>query len=418
MELTAEQSDLLRGAQGPFLSNCMKLLVGLGRAMNARRLVPVDQVMVSGLGVPGHLLDLAPRGVVGDSMRDLKVLMEELARHKVKCPTICHAAQIDMDNPALSATDQARVGFQRDLLELAQAAGIQMLWSCVPYLLGAIPTRGQVCAYTEMSAVLYVNSVVGARSTKHGSESAVAAAVLGLVPEFGVLLDQCRRAELLIRVEVPLATPTDWGVLGYFVGAQSGRRIPCFVGAPVPRIEDLKQLCGGMSTTGATPMFHVVGTTPEASTLEAAFGDGPQPEPVVFGPLELSEVYRRLRTHTADVVDFVFVGSPHASLQEVLEVAQGLGGQRVAPGVHFVVATSYGIKAYAERLGYVRAIEQAGGHIMVDSCPVMASYPRRRRMVTDSPKQAHYSRQILGNEVILTDTAGCIEAAVSGRWGR
>jgi predicted aconitase len=281
---------------------------------------------------------------------------------------------------------------------------------------GNVPLKGEVCAWTESSAVVYANSILGARTTRHGTESAIAAALLGVVPEFGVLLDSNRRATLQVDVEAPLGSPTDWGALGYFTGKQAGLEVPVFTGTPQPTQDDAKQLCAALATGGGVTMCHVAGVTPEAPTLEAALGGRPPKRRVAFGEDELRETYARLRNPTGDQIDSVILGCPHASLGEVAQIAARLEGKRLADGVKLWVCMAYPIRAMAERLGFARAISDAGGYLFCDTCPTNSMRVRAKRIVTAGFKQAHYARGMIGAEVIVDHLDGCIRAALTGRW--
>ena len=170
-----------------------------------------------------------------------------------------------------------------------------MTYTCAPYLVGNVPVKGEICAWTESSAVVYANSILGARTTRHGTESAIAAAAAGFVPEFGVLLDENRRATLQVDVtDDQLAqSPTDWGALGYFTGKAAGLEVPVFNGTPPPtRQEDAKQLCAALASGGGVTMCHVAGVTPEAATLEQALRWAQAKQQVVFGDQQRDEMLR------------------------------------------------------------------------------------------------------------------------------
>ena len=276
--------------------------------------------------------------------------------------------------------------------------------------------KGQICAWTESHAVIYINSILGARSTRHGNESAIAAAVTGWVPEFGVLRTENRRARLLVEVKAELANDTDWGCLGFFAGRVGGLRIPAFMGLRPPRLEAARQLCAALATSGGAPMFHIVGVTPEAPTLEAALQKRQPDETVAFGRRELADVYDTLRTDTGPEIDLVYFGCPHATLQEVVEIAMALRGKTIHTDARLLVSMSYGTEMQGRRLGFVQEIEQAGGSIMTDTCPTNALWPYPRRMATTAVKTCFYAQNLLGCEVVLASLPDCIRVAETGRW--
>lgn len=412
--LTDQQRQILDGKKGTFLQRYMEWMYKWGTAMGARRMIPVENVLTGGLSAPGHMMAGASRNAV-EKQREW---MKALCRHRVKCTTFAHIAALDLESPTYIGTEPEDISFQQELIELGRQAGIHMTWTCTPYLVGNVPTKGQICAWTESHAVVYINSFLGARSTRHGGDSAIAAAVLGFVPEFGVLLDENRRAELLINVSTELETDTDWGLLGYYVGKIAGLRSPAFKNVAPPRLESAKQLCAGLATSGGVTMCHIIGVTPEAPNEETVFPMGQPREVYTVGRSELEETRDCLQNAKSDDIDFVYMGCPHATLQEIGEAARLLEGRRISENVSLVITMPYAIKAYAERLGYAEIIRRAGGHLMTDTCPCSAVFPKKRRMITNSVKHAHYSRAILGNEVILANSDDCIASAIAGRWVR
>lgn len=411
MQLTDEQQRILTGSEGPFAAKCMSWLVEWGDAMGARRLVPVANTHAL-VTVPGNLIHGASEKALAASMD----LLRSACRHRVRCLSTTHITFAHQDQYEEIELPAEQVAAQQEVLAMARDAGFLMTYTCAPYLVGNVPLKGEICAWTESSAVVYANSILAARTTRHGTESAIAAAVLGVVPEFGVLLDENRRASLQVDVTAGLGTPTDWGALGYFTGRQAGLEVPVFVGAGRPSQEDAKQLCAALAAGGGVTMCHIAGVTPEAPTLEAALGGRPPTRRVGFGKEELRQTYALLRTHTAAEIDTVILGCPHASLQEIAQIAAYLEGKRLAEGVKLWVCMAHANKAAAERLGYAAAILQAGGYLFCDSCPTNSMRVKAKRIVTAGFKQAHYARGMIGAEVIVDSLQGCLEAALTGRW--
>jgi len=413
MQLTPEQQAVLEGSQGEFLARLMQWLVAWGEAMGARRMIRVENTHV--------LLPVPNRVAAGASPETIRQYVEELrefCRYRVApgCLATVHTAFVTLDELSDPANDPEQVRLQRELAELATAAGFLPTFTCAPYLVGNVPLKGEICAWTESSAVVYANSILGARTTRHGTESALAASLLGWVPEFGVLLEENRRGTLLVDVTVPLKDSTDWGALGYFAGKAAGLGIPVFRGVRRPTQDEAKQLCAALATSGGVSMCHIVGVTPEAPTLEAAFQGPPPPTAdLVFGPGELRAMYRSLRNATGDEIDSVILGCPHASIREIGEIALLLNGRRIASGVRLWVNAARATKASADFMGFTQVIETAGGRILCDTCPTNIRIPARR-VVTNGFKQAHYVRGMTGAEVIVASTEACIRAAIAGRW--
>ena len=412
MQLTLEENAILDGARGPYLATCMRWLVEWGDAMGARRLIPVENTHAL-LPVP----NLMARGASRETVERYVDGLREACRHATArgCYCTVHATFVTLDNVEIPENDPEQVRLQREIADMAAAAGFIPTFTCAPHLVGNVPLKGEICAWTESSAVVYANSILGARTTRHGNESAIAASLLGVVPEFGVLLDENRKGTLRIEVTATLESPTDWGALGYFAGKAAGLGIPVFHGAPKPSQDDAKQLCAALATSGGISMCHIAGVTPEAPSLEAAFhGDVPS-NFLSFSGQTLREMYASLRTNTGDEVDSVILGCPHASMREIAQIAALLKGRHVAPGVRLWVNAARSTRAGAEEMGYAKVIESAGGIILSDTCPTNLRIPAKR-IVTSGFKQAHYARGMVGAEVIVARMEPCIRTALSGRW--
>jgi predicted aconitase len=390
----------------------MRWLVEWGAVMGARRLVPVDNTHVL-LPVPNSMARGASAETLERYMADLHQVCSQ--RTHPRCTCTVHALFVTLDELDLPENDPEQVLLQRALADKAARAGFIPTFTCAPYLVGNVPLKGEICAWTESSAVVYANSILGARTTRHGTESANAASLLGLVPEFGVLLDENRKGTLRIRVTADLKSPTDWGALGYYAGRLAGLGIPVFEGVRRPTQEEAKQLCAALASSGGVTMCHIAGVTPEAPTLEAAFhGEVPRPAATFHGAA-LAETYDLLSAHTGTGIDSVILGCPHASLAEIAQIAALLRGKRVADGVRLWVNAARATKRSAQAIGYAAAIEAAGGIILCDTCPTNLRIPARR-IVTPGFKQAHYARGMVGAEAIVADVEACIRAAIAGRW--
>jgi hypothetical protein len=337
--------------------------------------------------------------------------------HPVQCTATCANADVELgrrEAPAGRLTET-----QAEILRLAGKAGVILSWTCTPFLVGNLPLKGEICAWTESSAIVFINSLLGARTTRHGTESAVAAAATGWVPEFGALLEEGRRGELLVEVECPLRTPTDWGALGYFSGEKAGLRNPVFRGPRAIGLPESKQLSSSIATTGGVTMFHLLGVTPEAQTLQAAVGRKParRLESWKFGEKERRSTYARLREFAPGPIDQVVLGCPHLSVQEIVEIVRLLDGRKVSANVSLELWTPHALRAEAARLGFLQELEAAGAQLLADSCPAVCSPVKPGlRVLTDSFKQAHYLRAAIGARVAVDSIQACVEAAVAGSW--
>jgi predicted aconitase len=242
----------------------------------------------------------------------------------------------------------------------------------------------------------------------------------GKIPDWGLHRDECRFGTHRIDVQVPVDSVMDWGMLGYFVGDVVQEHIPVVVGPfATPEIVRLKHFGASASSSGGVEMYHIVGTTPEAESVEMAFGPNRPVEQFTYDKAAQRRVYDRLNANARDPnVDYVMLGCPHAALEQLREAATLLEGKRVSANCHLWIFTSRAVDSEARQLGYVKAITDAGGVVLTDTCSAFAQAipPGTKVAALDSAKQAHYLPAILGVQAWFGSTRDCIRAAVTGRW--
>jgi len=279
--------------------------------------------------------------------------------------------------------------------------------------------KGEHCAWMESSAVVYCNSVLGARTNTEGKESTGAAALTGRIPDWGFHLDANRHGTHLVEVGIPVDDIMDWGLLGYWLGEIVQDQIPVLTGALVnPTLVKLKHFGAAASSSGGVEMYHLPGTTPEAATVEEAFGERKIADTLRYSAAERRRAYENLNCARERKIDFVMLGCPHNSIDQVWLIASLLEGRRISSDTALWVHTPRALRDTAERNGYVRMIEDAGGVVMSDTCPAISRHmPKGARTVaTDSAKQAHYLPAITGVEAWFGSVRDCVEAAISGTW--
>lgn len=420
MILTDTEKAMADGAEGPAVAAAMDLLARYGAALDAERLCEVRNVAgttTQPSPVKARLVaeggwDKAFAVINLDSDEDLEI-------PPMAVPTCQLQQGFGPDSVGTVPYPAEFVALQSDAEAFYGRRGVSILATCTPYQVGNLPVRGEHCAWMESSAVVYANAVLGARTNCEGTASTGAASLTGRIPCWGNHHDAHRHGTHLVHVDTPVESFLDWGLLGYFAGevVQEGR--PVITGAhALPDLTDLKHFGAAAASSGGVEMYHVPGVTPEAPTLDAAFGGTP-PVPVVYGAAERAATYDRLNDQgTSTDVDFVLLGCPHASLDQIRDAARALDGRRLHDGTELWIMAPRALAAVAERSGYTAVIEAAGGKVLTDSCPAMsrAAPPGTRVFATDSAKQAHYLPAILGIEAWFGTTAECIDAAVTGRW--
>jgi predicted aconitase len=421
MKLADDEKAMRDGAEGPAVAAAMDLLVRYGEALGAERLCDTRNVagtMTQPSPVKAKLVkeggwDKAFSVINLDSDADFEI-------PHMRVPTCQLQQGFSDDAVGIAPYPTSMVELQGDAESFYGNHGVNILATCTPYQVGNLPVRGEHCAWMESSAVVYCNSVLGARTNCEGTASTGAASLTGKIPHWGNHLAENRYGTHLIESAVPVDGFQDWGMFGYFVGDVAGESRPVVTGdLKQPEMTDLKHFGAATASSGGVELYHIPGITPEAPTIEAAFGGRTAPEKVVYGARERRAVYETLNDQGDSTdVDFILLGCPHASLDQIARAARALDGRKLNAGTELWLMTPRALRGVADRNGYTEIIRKAGGRILTDSCPAMSkSAPDGTRVfATDSAKQAHYLPAILGIEAWFGTLEECVDAAVTGTW--
>lgn len=403
MYLTDEEKRILDGAEGVGRQKAMELLYALGLTFDAEKLIPVERAHV------------ALSGQEGDTY-----WCELLVNGGATCivpPTTNPYWDTEYLTKFFDVT--------REELELAERTGdayrrigAKLSYHCAPGLCSNVPFFGEHVAFSESSATPYVNSAIGARSNRESSVSALAAAVIGKTPYYGFHLDENRRGDFLIDVDANLNECYDWGMLGHCVGNIAGSRNPVlrFKNQPRPVQEDFLYFGAEAATSGSVAMYHMVGITPEAPTIEAAFGGKKVPSAeYVITDKEL-KAEEDLLTPATGPINLVMLGCPHYTYEQLLEVERLFAGRHVSNDTAFwILAAPYAIEL-ADKSHLRQRLELIGVRMVGDTCidePCWKSFEGALG-VTDSPKCAYY-RERRGQPFAIRRLSECVEAAIKGR---
>ncbi len=421
MRLTDEEKGMLDGAEGPAVAAAMDLLVRYGAALDCERLCDVRNVAGTMTQPSPVKARLVREGGWDKAFAVINLdCDDDLAIPDMRVPTCQLQHGFGADAAGIVPYPAASIALQGDAEAFYGRRGVSILATCTPYQVGNIPVRGEHCAWMESSAVIYANSVLGARTNCEGIASTGAASLTGKIPCWGNHLDQGRHGTHRIDVRVAVDDFAEWGMLGYFAGGAVGEERPVVTGQlGQPDLVELKHFGAAAATSGGVEMYHIPGITPEAPTLEAAFGRAPVPDAIMYGPAERRAVYAELNSQgTSSDVDFVLLGCPHASVEQIWRAARALEGRRLSPGTELWIMVPRALKDVADRSGHTEIIERAGGKVLGDSCPAMSRVAPlgTRVFATDSAKQAHYLPAILGIEAWFGTLDECVDAAVTGRW--
>jgi predicted aconitase len=297
--------------------------------------------------------------------------------------------------------------------------GVEPICTCTPYLAGRVPEPGTHLAWAESSAVSFANSVLAARTNREGGPSALAAAISGRTARYGLHRSENRLASVQVVVRCPVRGTADWGALGYLVGKAVRNRVPLFRGLPLGAPSEssrelwdrLKTLGAAMAASGAVALYHIEGVTPEARQ-----GGILQREHETLVVESLAAGYQALSGSGKPLkIDLVWFGCPHASIDELAELASFAAGKRFAPAVW--ITTSRPVRAAAEAASYVATIETAGGEVVADTCVVVAPMGERfRTMATLSGKGGFYAPSYLGMRVRYGDWEQLKQVMITGWW--
>jgi predicted aconitase len=421
MRLTGEEKGMLDGAEGPAVAAAMDLLVRYGEALDCERLCDIRNVAGTMTQPSPAKIKLVREGGWNKAFAVINLdCDEDLEVPDMRVPTCQLQHGFGADAGGRIPYPAENIQLQTDAEAFYGRRGVSILATCTPYQVGNIPVRGEHCAWMESSAVIYANSVLGARTNCEGTASTGAASLTGKIPCWGNHHDSGRHGTHLIDVTVRVDNFAEWGMLGYFAGSAAGEERPVITGdIGRPDLVQLKHFGAAAATSGGVELYHIPGITPEAPTVDAAFGPAPLPERIAYGPAERRAVYNDLNSQGSRAdVDFVLLGCPHASVDQIWHAARALDGRRLSPGTELWLMVPRALKDVADRSGYTEIIERAGGKVLADSCPAMSRVaPQGTRVfATDSAKQAHYLPAILGIEAWFGTLDECIDAAVTGRW--
>jgi len=419
MKLTAAEQAMYDGKEGPAKQKAMDLLMRYGEALGAERLVETNNVAGAFNASTPSVRALVAKGFDAVYSELNLDSADVVPVPKMAVPTCQLITGIDNDNWRIQGIPDELADQQKKAEKHFGALGINMFATCTPYQVGNVPVKGEHCAWMESSAVIYCNSVLGARTNTEGKESTGAAALTGRIPYWGYHIPENRRGTHLVHVDIDVDDIRDWGLLGYWIGEIVQEDVPVLTGnMRQPSLIKLKHFGAAAASSGGVEMYHIPGITPEANTVDDAFGGSKIVETLRFGAAERKLAYANLNCATDRDVDFVMLGCPHNSIDQVALIALLLEGKTLSANTQLWVHTPRALREVAERNGYVKMITDAGGVVMSDTCPAISRYaPKGTRVIaTDSAKQAHYLPAILGIPVWFGTVRECVEAALTGKW--
>ena len=426
MKLTDDEKAMVDGRDGEAVRLAMDLLMRYGEALGAERLIDTNNVCGTVSASTPFMRDYAlSKGGMDAVFSEFNLDSARVVEvPPVKVFSTHLQLGFDPNQAALMGIAEEVVKFYRKGEAYTAGRGIQVSNTCTPYQVGNVPTRGEHCAWMESSAVVYCNSVLGARTNTEGRESTGSAMLTGKIPYWGYHLDENRLGTHFVELDIDVESTFEWGLLGYHIGEIVQERVPVVVGrggrfASVPNLQRLKHFGAAASSSGGVEMYHLVGVTPEAMTVEQAFGRNKPVQTIRYGEAERRETWDRLNSTACDRdVDYVMLGCPHYTIEQIWEACKLLEGRKVHDNSALWIFTPRAIKALADQNGYTKIIEDAGAYLMSDSCSAMSrAMPKGTKVAAlDSAKHAHYLPAIMGVQAWFGTTADCIDAACTGKW--
>ena len=405
IELTEHDRALLAGSYGKAAQVAMQIVLRMAQIQGATQLVDITQAHIDGCIYTGPA-----------SLRFAQQLVAWGA--KVRVPTTLNSISVDQRRWRELGIDPALGVPASALGDAYMAMGAQLSFTCAPYLLDSAPKAGEQIVWAESNAVVYANSVLGARTLKYPDYLDICIALTGRAPLIGCHLEDQRKARL--QIELPTLGNLDdafYPLLGYHIGALAGSRIPLILGLKQqhPDLDNLKAFGAAFATTSAAPLFHIAGVTPEALD-PAQVLDGPLPVlKVSLEDLLLS--WHELNSARDPQVDVVSLGNPHFSLSEFAHLARLCQGRMRHPDVVLAITCGRAVLEQARAAGHVGVLEAFGAVIVSDTCWCMLGEPvippAARNLMTNSGKYAHYAPGLVGRKVHFASLSECVDAACS-----
>ena len=395
---------MLEGARGEGAALAMRLVVKMAEVARAPRLRNVAGAHIDSCLYHGQAgLDFAERLLAGAAT--------------VAVPATLNVSSLDLLHPELVRLDDDTRDSARRLMDTYVRMGCRPTWTCAPYQLPERPSFGEHVAWAESNAIVFANSVLGARTNRYGDFIDICAAITGRVPDSGLHTDEGRRARVRFRLSGVRAELLEhdllYPVLGHLIGRRGGSEVVAIEGLPADTSEDrLKAIGASAASSGAVALFHAIGVTPESKNGADVLSPDAREEAIDAADLraardELSPVPARAE------IGAVSVGTPHASEAELRRLAAMVEDER--PRVPFYVNTG---RTQLAAVGSVADdLIDAGITVVTDTCTYITPVMRgvTGSVMTDSGKWAWYAPSNLGFDVALGSLEECVHSAAAGR---
>ena len=425
MQLTDQEKSFLDGSRGKAQQKAMELLVRYAEALGAERFVDTNNVC----GVPGSANPFLQNYYKDKGTSEYDAIFsffdldsdELIEAPQALVSTCCLQGGADPDNWETLGTKPQVFNIYKDREQFAADHGVKILKTCTPYIVGNTPAKGEHCAWMESSAVVYCNSVLGARTNTEGRESTSAAMLTGKIPDWGFHRDEFRYGIASDRGRDPDRVGDGLGHARLLRRRRRPGAHPCVdrqVRAARSRsTQALRRRCGFVRRSRAVShRRRHAGSADDRGGIRAERRRSRHSRTV---QAERKRTYEAINASAKDPnVDYVMLGCPHAALEQIEEACRLLDGRRISANSALWIFTSRAVKEQAQARGLTDIIAKAGGIVMTDTCSAFAQAipPGTKVAALDSAKQAHYLPAIMNIQAWFGSTRDCINAAITGRW--
>jgi predicted aconitase len=410
LTLSSKDHEMLRGDFGPAAKLAMSIVTRMAEVASAEELLDI-----SGAHIDSTVY-------IGEAGLEFAERLASLGA-KVAVPTTLNVSGLDEHHWQEWAVppDWARQAYRQ--MVAYQSMGTIPTWTCAPYQTEMRPSFGQQIAWGESNAIVFANSVLGARTERYPDLFDICCAITGRAPAIGLHLNENRTGQLLFRLaaeQIPqrlLQSDDFYPVLGHLIGKAALDKIPVIEGISVRPDEDqLKAFGAAAASSGGVALFHMIGITPEAASLAEAFHGG-TPIATTDITMDMLREARRELTHTdSQRLDMIVLGSPHFSLAEYKRLAPLVKGKQKHPEVKFLVTSSRAMTQLAQKAGLLEPLRAFGAQITVDTCiltsPMLPADVQH--LMTNSAKFAYYTPGLLGRKIAFGSLEDCVNSAVAG----
>jgi hypothetical protein len=360
LQLTTDEEKALKGERGEALATAYRILLAIGEATEAKELVPIKWAHVSGVNY----------NTIGDSGVEF---LEKLSKDgKVVVKTTINPMGFDPVKVNSLKLNKEFIAKQNRIVSAYERIGVTRSFTCIPYEVFDLPSKGTDVSFAESNAAVYANSVAGLRTNKESGLSALASSLTGKAPYSELRIEELRKPNMGIKVNYELDNEVDYGLLGYFAGKVANNSV-AFSGIENLSKRNAKSLSAALGTSGSCGMFT----------------HGNAGETIEFGKEEAGKIRDEL--HTSEKGDVITLGSPQLGVEDLSLLADMVQGKKFRKRCLIFCARA----AYegARKLGYSEKIEKAGGEMLCDCCTCLTPLIDRNEVdgvITNSIKAAYY----------------------------